>query len=50
MCDPPRQADYPRIAVLHSYSHLATNFRNLQVRLKHQLEPAKTITELADCS
>ena len=44
---PPWQADEPRVAVLHAYSHLATNFRNLQARFDRDTLAALPLEKLA---
>ena len=44
---PPWQADHPRVAILHAYSHLATNFRNLQARLDRDTLAALPLEKLA---
>lgn len=44
---PPWQADHPRVAILHAYSHLATNFRNLQARFNRDTLAALPLEKLA---
>ncbi len=44
---PPWQADHPRISILHAYSHLATNFRNLQARLDRDTLAGLPLEKLA---
>ena len=44
---PPWQADHPRVSVLHAYSHLATNFRNLQARLDRETLAGLPLEKLA---
>lgn len=44
---PPWQADHPRVAVLHAYAHLATNFRNQQARFRRDVLASLPLEKLA---